>query len=112
MQEQTKNKKRETIYLLEKLIDLAVQDGDRDLAMDMEVFLQDVKSGKYDSDEGKLDKLMESTSALIKSYESLFDYKERYKKLTRTVAFNRALLWLMGIIGIAVMAWYAYSFSK
>lgn len=106
------NKKKEALYLVEKLIDLAVQDGDRDLAMDMEVFIEDIKSGKYDSDEVKLDKLMETTSALIKSYENLLDYKERYKKLNRRVNFNRALLWMVGIIGIAAMAWLAYSFSK
>lgn len=111
MQEQTK-KKKEALYLVEKLIDLAVQDGDRDLAMDMEIFIEEIKSGKYDSDEDKLDKLMETTSALIKSYENLLDYKERYKKLTRRVNFNRALLWVVGIIGIAAMAWYAYSFTK
>ena len=111
MQEQTK-KKKEALYLVEKLIDLAVQDGDRDLAMDMETFIEEIKSGKYDSDEGKLDKLMETTSALIKSYENLLDYKERYKKLTRRVNFNRALLWVVGIVGIAAMAWYVYSFIK
>lgn len=108
MQEQTK-KKKEALYLVEKLIDLAVQDGDRDLAMDMETFIEEIKSGKYDSDEGKLDKLMETTSALIKSYENLLDCKERYKKLTRRVNFNRALLW---VVGIAAMAWYAYSLNK
>ena len=111
MQEQTK-KKKEALYLVEKLIDLAVQDGDRDLAMDMETFIEEIKSGKYDSDEGKLDKLMETTSALIRSYENLLDYKERYKKLTRRANFNLALLWAVGIIGIAAMAWYAYSFTK
>lgn len=111
MQEQTK-KKKEALYLVEKLIDLAVQDGDRDLAMDMETFIEEIKSGKYDSDEGKLDKLMETTSALIKSYENLLDYKERYKKSTRRANFNLALLWAVGIIGIAAMAWYAYSFVK
>lgn len=106
------NKKKEALYLVEKLIDLAVQDGDRDLAMDMETFIEEIKSGKYDSDEDKLDKLMETTSALIKSYESLLDYKERYKKLTRLTNFNRAMFWVVGIIGIAAMAWLAYSFIK
>lgn len=106
------NKKKEALYLVEKLIDLAVQDGDRDLAMDMEVFIEDIKSGKYDSDEGKLDKLMETTSALIKSYESLLDAKNQYKQLTRRANFNQALLWVVGVVGIAAMAWYVYSFIK
>lgn len=106
------NKKKEDLYLVEKLIDLAVQDGDRDLAMDMEVFIEDIKSGKYDSDEGKLDKLMETTSALIKSYESLLDAKNQYKQLSRTVAFQRAMFVVTGIVAIAAMAWFAYSFIK
>ena len=109
---QEKTVKREAIYLAEKVIDLAVQDDDRDFAMDIESVLDLIKSGKFDSDKDKLYFYIESFKRMIASYEEVRVQKERYKKLTRRANFNLALLWVVGIVGIAAMAWYAYSFTK